>query len=213
MAASSYSFSHPDKERLEHLLSIRGDLGRAEDCIASLIDRAAMFGGGGLLAESVFTLGIVAYVRCFASGRRKGLSQEIFAARPKLLEAHNEIKTVRNQHIAHAVGVLENMRVLVAANDPTSPAQGVGALGVFFSHTQKKSTLRLFLRTVKFAMHHVDGEIERIGSALATSLLRKKITWSKSQAAFRSAIGEAGVVGGSLEIQRRMLRRAPKLEK
>ena len=213
MAANSYSFSHPDKEQLEHLLSIRGDLGRAEDCIASLLDRAAMFGGGGLLAEAAFTLGIVAYIRCFAGGRRKGLSQGIFAEQPKLLEAHNEIKAVRDQHIAHAVGVLENMCVFVAAEDPGSPAQGVGALGVFFSHIQKKSKLRLFLRVVKFAMRHTDGEIERIGSALASSLMQQQITWAQSQAAFRSAIGESGYAGGSLGIQNRMLRRAPKLAK
>ena len=147
------------------------------------------------------------------SGRRKGLSQDIFAGQLKLLEVHNEIKSVRDQHIAHAVGVLENMHVLVAANDPTSPALGVGALGVFFSHTKKKSTLRLFLRVVKFAVRHVEGEIERIGSALASSLMSQRITWAKSQAAFRSAIGESGYVKGSLEIQSRMLRRASKLAK
>ena len=63
MPANSYSFSHPDKEKLEHLLSVRGDLARAKDALSSLLDHAAMFGGGGLLAEAVFTLAIVAYVR------------------------------------------------------------------------------------------------------------------------------------------------------
>ena len=118
------------KKKLEHLVSVRGDLAKAKGALCSLTDHAAMFGGSRLLEEAVFTLAIVADVRCFATGRRKGLSQEVFAGQPKLLEAHNNFKSIRDQHIAHAVGVLEDLHLFVAAENPSSPAQGVGALGV-----------------------------------------------------------------------------------
>lgn len=59
----AFEFSHPDKDRLEHLLSIRGDLCRSEEALSSLLDRASLFGGGGLLAEAIFTVAIIAYIR------------------------------------------------------------------------------------------------------------------------------------------------------
>lgn len=211
MQAQSYSFSHPDKERLEHLLSVRGDLGRADEALSSLLDRAAMFGGGGLLAEAVFTLAIVAYVRCFASGRRKGLNPSIFDNKPRLQKAHEEFKAIRDQHIAHAVGVLENLHVFVAADNASSPARGVGALGVFFSHTQKRSTLTLLRQVVRHAVRHVDSEVETVGSKLASDLMKREIPWARAQSAFRNAIGTEGYVSGSRSMEERMNRRAPRV--
>ena len=209
MPAHSYSFKHPDKERLEHLLSVRGDLSRADDALSSLLDQAAMFGSGGLLAEAVFTLAIVAYVRCFASGRRMGLSAKIFDGKPSLKKAHEEFKAIRDQHIAHAVGVLENLEVYVAAEDPESPALGVGALGVFFSHTSKRTTLLLLRRVVRHARTHVDQEIETAGSGLATELMHRPITWKQSQRAFRLAIDKEGYVKGTRRLAAKILKNVP----
>ena len=211
MTAQSFSFSHPMKESLEHQLSIQGDLGRADDALSSLLDRSALFGGGGLLAEAMFTLAVVAYVRCFASGRRKGLSPDIFGGKPRLRRAHDEFKSIRDQHIAHAVGVLENLHVMVAADDPSSPALGVGALGVFFSHTSKRSTLLLLRQVVRHARSHVGKEIDSLGSALASELMGRTTSWKDSQNSFRAAIGDEGFTRGSSGIEARMMKRAPKL--
>lgn len=211
MPAHSYSFTHPQKERLEHLLSVRGDLERAHDALSSLIDRAAMFGSGGLLAEAVFTLAVVAYVRCFATGRRTGLSQDIFDGKPRLKLAHEDFKSIRDRHIAHAVGVLENLHVFVAAADETSSALGIGALGAFFSHTSKRSTLLLLRRVVRHARTFADTEIESVGSELASELMERPITWKASQRAFRLAIAEEGFVAGTLGVETRMMKRAPRI--
>lgn len=210
MPARSFSFQHPQKERLEHLLSVRGDLERAHDALSSLIDRAAMFGSGGLLAEAVFTLAVVAYVRSFATGRRKGLSQDIFDGKPRLKKAHEEFKSIRDQHIAHAVGLLENLHVFVAAEDKSSAALGVGALGVFFSHTSKRSTLLLFRQVVRHARAYTDREIESVGSKLASELMERPTTWKAAQCAFRLAIAEEGYVSGSLGIEEAVMKRAPR---
>ena len=207
----AFGFNHPDKERLEHLLSIRGDLGRSEEALSSLLDRAALFGGGGLLAEAIFTVAVIAYVRCFASGRRKGLSPDIFATKPRLRKAHEEFKSIRDQHIAHPVGILENLHVLVAAVDPSSPAQGVGSLGIFFSHIQKRSTLLLLRQVVRYALAHVDQQIDVVGSTLASEILGKPISWKDSQKAFFAAIGDSGYVNNSNAIQEKVMKRAPKV--
>ena len=209
MPAHALSFSHPKKERLEHSLSLRGDLGRSDDALSSLLDRASLFGGGGLLAEAMFTVAVVAYVRCFASGRRKGLSAEIYSGKPSLMKAHEEFKSIRDQHIAHAVGILENLHVMVAASDASSPAQGVGSLGVFFSHTQQRSSLLLLRRVVRFALAHVDREIEEVGSEIASEVMGRRITWKQSQSAFFAAIGKSGVADGSLAIESKVAHRAP----
>ena len=211
MSAHAFSFSHPEKEGLEHLLSVRGDLGRSDEALSALLDRASLFGGGGLLAEAVFTLSIVAYTRCFATGRRKGLSPEIYASMPNLRKAHEEFKSIRDQHIAHPVGLLENLHVMVAAADATSPPQGVGSLGVFFAHTQRRSSLLVLRRVVRFALAHVDREIARVGATIATAILRRPTTWKDSQKAFFAAIGESGFTEGSQAIEARITKRAPKV--
>ena len=211
MSTHAFGFNHPEKERLEHLLSLRGDLSRSDDALSGLLDRASLFGGGGLLAEAVFTLAVVAYVRCFASGRRKGLSAEIYASKPKLLKAHEEFKSLRDQHIAHPVGILENLHVMVAAADVNSPAEGVGSLGVFFTHTQRRSSLLLLRQVVRFARAHVDREIDVVGSGLASAILQRPTTWKNSQKAFFAAIGESGFTQGSQAIEAKITKRAPKV--
>ena len=207
----TFGFSHPDKEQLEHLLSLRGDLGRSEEALSSLLDRASLFGGGGLLAEAIFTVAIIAYVRCFASGRRKALSPDIFAAKPKLLKAHEEFKSIRDKHIAHPVGVLENLQVMVAAADPSAPAQGVGSLGVFFSHVQQRSTLLLLRQVVRYSLNYVDQKVEEIGSKLASEVLGRPITWKDSQKAFFAAIDHSGYIKGSRAIEAKVMSGAPGL--
>ena|SRR6218665_594224 len=209
MPVHAFGFSHPDKERLEHLLSVRGDLGRSDEALSSLLDRTSLFGGGGLLAEAIFTVAVIAYFRCFASGRRKGLSPDIFATKPRLLKAHEEFKSIRDQHIAHPVGVLENLHVMVAATDPSSPAQGVGSLGVFFSHVQQRSTLLLLRQVVRYALAHVDQQIEIVGSKLASEILGRPISWKDSQKAFFAAIGDSGYADNSRAIEAKVMRRAP----
>ena len=204
-----FGFEHPNKKQLEHLLSVRGDLERADEALSSLIDRAALFGGGGLLAEAVFTLAIVTYVRCFASGRRKGLSSSIYKDKPRLLKAHEDFKSIRDKHIAHAVGLLENLHVLVAAASPSSPAIGVGSLGVSFSHTQKRSSLLLLRQAARFALSSVDRDIEILGSRLATDILGRQTTWKQSQKSFYAAIGKTGFVNSSAKIEAKVLEGAP----
>ena len=211
MPVHAFAFSHPDKVRLEHLLSVRGDLGRADEALSSLLGHPEMFGSGGLLAEAVFTLAVVAYVRCFASGRRKGLSADIYAGDERLQRAHAEFKAIRDQHIAHAVGVLENLHVSVAAVDPQSPALGVGSLGVFFSHTTKRSTLLLLRRAVRFATKRVEQQVDSLGTTLASQLMDRHVTWKEAQKAFRKALGTGGYVETMYQMGRQLMKKAPSL--
>lgn len=98
---------------------------------------------------------------------------------------------------------------MVAAEDPSSPAQGVGSLGVFFSHTRQRSTLLLLRQVVRFSLACVDQQIEEIGSNLASDILGRPISWKNSQKAFFSAIGESGYVKGSSAIKAKVLNGAP----
>ena len=44
MPAQTFSFRHPEKERLEHLPAIRRDLVRSDDALSSFLDRVALAG-------------------------------------------------------------------------------------------------------------------------------------------------------------------------
>lgn len=100
---------------------------------------------------------------------------------------------------------------MVAAVDVDSPAIGVGSLGVFFSHTQNRSSLLLLRQVVRFARAYVDQEIEAVGSRIATQILGRTTTWKQSQKDFFAAIGKAGFTSATAAIESKVSRRAPRV--
>ena len=191
---SAFGFDHPLKSELEHLLSIDKDLQRTATALRCLVSPSPLINESGILGTALYTQALVSYVRCFSSGRRKGLGQEIFAEKPELLAAHTDIKLIRDKHVAHSVSNHEHCNVLVAAKNPDAPAVGLGIRYWFFVGGDQKH-MRLFLKATTFASKHVQREIKVKGNELAKLVIGPRATWRSAQASFHSCISDEQVYG------------------
>lgn len=192
----AFGFSHPVKTELEHLLSIEADLRRASTALRLLIAPSPLMREAGIFGAALYTQALVSYARCFSTGRRKGLSQDIFAAKPELLAAHINIKSIRDKHVAHPVSEHEHCNILVAAENADSPAVGLGVRYWFFVGGDNKH-MKLFLKVVEFTSKHVSWEIKTKGNELAKKVVGSKATWKNVQASFYKSVTQEQVYGPS----------------
>lgn len=191
---SAFGFDHPLKAELEHLLSVAADLRRTATALRFLVSPSPLMREAGILGMSLYTQALVSYVRCFSSGRRKGLSQDIFSKKPDLLAAHTDIKAIRDKHVAHPVSEHEHCNVLVAAENPDAPAVGLGVRYWFFAGGDQKH-MKLFLKVAEFASKHVQREIEVKGNELAKLVIGPRATWKNAQASFHRCLNDEQVYG------------------
>jgi hypothetical protein len=191
---SAFGFDHPLKAELEHLISIDADLRRTATALRFLVSPSPLMQEAGIIGMALYTQALVSYVRCFSSGRRKGLSQDIFITKPELLAAHTDIKSVRDKHVAHPVSEHEHCNILVAAETPDASAVGLGVRYWFFAGGDQKH-MRLFLKVTEFASKHVQREIKAKGNELAKLVMGPRATWRSAQAAFHSCLDEEQVYG------------------
>jgi hypothetical protein len=192
----AFRFADSLKTELERLITIQADLRRTISCLQMLVPPSRLMRESGTIGMALHTQALVSYVRCFTSGRRKGLSADIYATKPEYLTLHHSIKSLRDKHVAHAVGEDEHCNVLVAAKDETSPAAGLGVRYWFFAGGDDKH-MKIFLRLAELAHKHVTAEIQATGDQLAKKLLGPKATWRKAQRAFYQSVSDEEVYGPS----------------
>ena len=85
-----------------------------------------------VLLRSYWTAALISYIRCFATGKRFGLSPEtVFKGREGATEVHEFVLDLRTKHIAHSVNPFEQTVVGVILSAPESgrrEVEGVAAL-------------------------------------------------------------------------------------
>lgn len=194
IAMQAMNFQSRTKVELEAMLSIQADLNRAKRSLDALLQTRAP----DEIMAALYTQFLISYMRSFASGRRKGLGEDIFPDQ-KVLAIHKELKGVRNRHIAHPVGDHEHCVVLAAVPDLSrSEAVGLGVRYWFFV-TDEPNKLKEYQRPLAFALSYVNGEAQRLGDQLAHELLGESQTWKSAQAAFWSALSPEDVYGASAD--------------
>lgn len=190
----AFSFDHPLKAELERLITIQADLRRSITCLQMLVPPSRLMRESGTIGMALHTQALVSYVRCFASGRRKGLSPDIYKTVPKYLVLHTNIKSLRDKHVAHAVGEDEHCAILVGAKNDTSPARGIGVRYWFFAGGDDKH-MKSFLKLAEFAQRYVTTEIQATGDELSKKLMGPRATWKKAQRAFYQSVSDEEVYG------------------
>jgi len=87
-----------------------------------------------ILVESLWVSALIKYARCFATGKRFGLSKDIYQnLQGEPLKAHQFYIDLRNKHIAHSVNPFEQMEVgfiLSPVNEPGKKIVGVSTLAM-----------------------------------------------------------------------------------
>lgn len=166
---------------------IRGDLRHAVQFLQILLGPPSLHSHAPLLATALQFQALVSYVRCFSTGRRSGLTKDVFAGDQTLEQTHEEFKKVRDQHVAHPAGKHEHNELLIAAKSAFSAARGIGSYNFFFAGFSEKD-LRRFLKLVRFVAKKVELEEEQLGDEMARAVIGPKATYAKAQRAFASVI-------------------------
>ena len=185
------NFHNKTKIELETMLSIQADLNRAAGSLDALLLNYTV---PVEVMTALYTQFLVSYVRAFASGRRKGLREDVYTDH-ELLAIHKELKVVRDKHIAHPVSNHEQCIVLAAVPDlDRDELVGLGVKYWFFA-VDTPEKLREYRRPLAFVLLYVNAETERLGNQLTQEFLGEGHTWKSAQDVFWSVLSPGDVYG------------------
>jgi hypothetical protein len=92
---------------LADLASILRDLEFVVGCCDRLLPMLEEKDRDAVTIEALWTAALVAYARCFASGKRFGLDENSFVGlEGEVVAFHRWLLNLRNKHIAHSVNPL-----------------------------------------------------------------------------------------------------------
>jgi hypothetical protein len=87
---------------------------------------------GLLFREALWTSALISYARCFAPGKRYGLSEATLATLGEdYLEVHKVFLGLRNKHIAHSVNPFEQVEVGLVLSEEGAKDRMVEAIVVY----------------------------------------------------------------------------------
>ena len=108
-----------------------------------------------VLSGSLWIAALVSYARCFSTGKRFGLSGEMFQSIEGGLECHEYYMNLRNKHIAHSVNPFEQVVVGLMLSPPSNAekkVEGISVLSQRLLHLDSEgiqNLRRLSLTTLK----------------------------------------------------------------
>lgn len=121
-----------EAQELAQLAAVFQDLAFVVQATKKLAEMLRSGSTDAITERSMFTAALVAYVRCFSSGKRTLLSPDIFSSLPgEPILCHQQYKDTRDKHIAHSVNPFEEMlvgAVLSPVNSNHRQVEGVACL-------------------------------------------------------------------------------------
>lgn len=88
-----------------------------------------------ILEESLWTASLIRYARCFATGKRFGLSEEFLAnLNGDPIGAHRYYINMRNKNIAHSVNPFEQVKIGLLLSDPQIEKKVIGIVNLSQRH-------------------------------------------------------------------------------
>lgn len=182
----AFEFDHPLKPSLERWILLDSRLAEVEKSLALLLGHYTaaswrgkfinMSDGGQELMRPLYCFAVVTYVRCFGGGRRQPLRiSDVPRLSTRDLHIHEDVRTLRNHHFAHAVADEEGAHLLAV---PQQSRIGPGfALYNVVLAGPGLSRLRAFLSLVRKVRRYVKTKEEQAGNQIAMSIFGPKATW------------------------------------
>ncbi len=154
---------YEEAQQLADLTAIFRDLKFVREALQRLLTLSDENSEDGVLIQSYWTAALIAYARCYATGVRFGLREDILQRREGATEVHEFVKGLRDKHVAHSVNPFEQTAVGLILSEPTSAERKVeGVATLATTHiTADAEGVRSFLAIVGMAMEHVKEEAER----------------------------------------------------
>ena len=143
-----------DGRRLGDLTLIERDLKQTVALCDRLLTVLGQPKADQLVIEGLWTAALVAYARCFATGKRVPLDQVLFdSVAPHWRKEHDFFLDLRNKHIAHSVNEFEQVQVGVQLHPPSLNPGGVVCTTVSMRHVftasfEKVNSLRALASVV-----------------------------------------------------------------
>jgi hypothetical protein len=174
-AQDVYALESDDARDLADLLAIQQDLtfvGEACQTLLELVDDETQ--DRNLLVERAFwTAAVIAYARCFATGKRGGLAADDLdgVGGDGAREFHQTVMAVRNKHIAHSVNPFELIEIGVMVGRLGTGDETINGLVVIGGATWAPSpaTLRNLIRLVEWLMALIATRLEERTPAVLES--------------------------------------------
>lgn len=124
-----------EARNLADLASIHQDLSFVVDGLSRLLRLLQNDDEDTVVQQSLWTAALVAYTRCFATGKRLGLSEDILQTQEwegdDPIKCHRYYRNLRDKHIAHSVNPFEEVAVGLVLSPPdaqTWQVEGVAVL-------------------------------------------------------------------------------------
>lgn len=118
-----------------------------------------------VIARSLFTAALVAYVRCFSTGKRAVLASDIYAPlQGEPVACHNQYKDTRDKHIAHSVNPFEEMLVGAVLSPPDAAVREIEGVACLTASliTYDVDGVEQLGRLASFAQSHVAAKCKAL---------------------------------------------------
>ncbi len=119
----------------------------------------------GVELQALWVAALIAYCRCFTTGKRTRLKPSIFSGLDgAAVEAHEFFRqTLRDRHVAHRVNLYEQTKIGLPLEPPENADKKViGIAELSFSRIcEKGANLATFVRLAEHAKSHVDKTANR----------------------------------------------------
>ena len=138
-----------------------------------------------ILTGSLWIAALISYARCFSTGKRFGLSEQLFKEFGGGVETHQFYINLRNKHIAHSVNPFEQVVVGLVLSPPSSAdrkVEGISVLAQKLLHVNSdgiQTLRRLALIAIKEIERQVKKSQEKtleVGRQVPIDTLYKKAT-------------------------------------
>lgn len=141
-----YEMDTPIARQVADLLAIQHDLMFVQDACSMLLSLPVDDDGARLvLARSLWSSALVAYVRCFAGGVRRGLKEADVKRIPgNPIAIHRALKAVRDKHVAHSVNPMEVIKIGVMVGDEEERINGWTQITVAHWETDPRNAVNLY---------------------------------------------------------------------
>jgi len=133
-----YEMQTPEAQEAADLLAIQRDLTfvwEALDLIQDLPSDNREF--TDLVTRALWTSALVAYARCFGTGKRAKLTEDDVLRTPQgelMVRFHRDMVSMRNKHIAHSVNAMEVIKIgAMVGRLKATDDEGVTGMAAVFS--------------------------------------------------------------------------------
>src|SRR2546428_6151468 len=190
----------PEAREAQDLLLLFADLQLAAKACETLLALGPATEENGHIEEALWTSALVAYFRCFGQGERLRLRPAILFSAEQI-RAHDAMKRVRDQHLAHSIDDLSLARIEIVLEPEARPGVfGVAALATRLIAPEPKEIER-FRGLVGTAAAWVESRFQAVQGELLAAARRLDI-------AELYKIPSRPVATGSFESPRRRTRPA-----